>query len=460
MILISCALFMVSCSKDEQASETGGLTIIYNIKILNAGVTGTEVLTGTIDEDKKEINFPEVDPLTDLSKVSFEADLPEGAVMDEETYDFSMPEGKSELKRIITVKNGKRYRSYYATIRLDLPVWGADFSDTKMKVYDFSGRSAIYPDLADASTRSVDMDINHVLVVSRAATGPHLLKLDDLKKNEIKPIKLDMTGVKGGTFAYSAGRLSHGHIYISNMATPSATSPVKLYHWASSTAAPQLIASVFSADLGNYSAGRFGDYMSLDLDASGNGYAFFGVNGSQANYKLLRLKITGFTTTSEPTLVNVTKYGGLWGSCNQVDGAPDDYIYTGHQGPIMLINASGQIQYSVPATNIANADGSDARVITFNKERYLVMFATPGAGSINVYDITEGQTTADALGAMVNANSAALLKYSLGGSIAAGTAVGSIGWAKDGDNKLYIMGGGPGAGFTILELPKKVKDKK
>ena len=46
--------------------------------------------------------------------------------------------------------------------------------------------------------RCASYDGEHVLVVSRA-TQPHLLKVSDLKKGEINPILLDLTGVSGGT---------------------------------------------------------------------------------------------------------------------------------------------------------------------------------------------------------------------------------------------------------------------
>lgn len=459
-MLIPLGLIMASCSSSNDEPEVSGLTIIYGIKILNAGANGNEVITGTIDENKKEINFPEIDPDTDLSKVRFEVDVPENAYMDAEEYNFTVAEGRSSITRVVAVVNGKRKREYFATIRLDLPVWGGDFSNAKMKVYDFSGRTAIYPDLSEGNTRSVDMDINHVLVVSRA-TRPHLLKLEDLKKGDISnPVLLNLTGVSGGTFPYSSGRLSHGHIYICNLATPSATAPLKVYHWASPTATPTLIVECYSPNINNFAAGRFGDYMSVDLDESGNGYMFFGVNPSQAAYKVLRLKVTGFTNVSDPTLIDVGTYGGLWASFNQVDGSPEDYLYTGHQGPIMLVNANGQTQYTIPTAFIPVGEGSDARIITFNQERYLVMTATPGTGSVNVYDITQGNTMVGALSLLVEESGAALTKYSLSGNILVGSASGSIGWAKDGDDTLYIMGAAPGAGFVILEIPKKVKDKK
>jgi hypothetical protein len=459
MFLIPLGLTIASCDDDVVVEESGE-TVIIGIKIINGGAGGNQVLVGTVDENKKEINFPEIDPATDLSKVRFETQLSTGATMDEDAYDFTIEEGRTSLTRVIAVVNGKRKREYFATIRLDLPVWGADFSDAKMKVYDYSGRTSIYPDLAGANTRCADMDINYVLMVSReGGNRPHLLSMADIKDGgNLTPILLDVTGVSGGTFAVSAGNLAQGHIYICNLATPSATAALKIYHWADKDATPELVGEIFGTDLVDFGAGRFGDYMSTSLNADGNGFMFFGVNGNQAAYKLLRVKVTNFTTLSDPTLVNVTTYAGMWAACNQVDGSPDDYLYSGHQGALMLINASGQIQYTIPAASIPINEGSDAYIITFNKERYMVMMATPGAGSVNIYDLTLGTTTVDALTIWDAGNKNALRKYSLGGSIAAATASGSIGWAKDGDETLYIMGAGPGAGFVVLEFPKKVKE--
>lgn len=461
MLLIPFSLVIASCSSDDNDPVASGPVIIYDIKILNAGADGTETVLGTVNENEKTITFPELDKGTDLSALRFEAEMPEGASLDQEEYDFTMTEGKGEATRVIAVVNGKRKREYFATVQipLDLPVWGADFSEDKMKVYDFSGRSTIYPDLSGTSTRSVDMDANHVLVVSRDATGPHLLKLEDLKKGEINPIKLDLTGVSGGTFPYSAGRLSNGHIYISNLATPPAA-PFKIYHWASSDATPEVIASFTDADLPGYvGTERFGDYMSVDLDKNGNGYIFLGANPGQTDYNVLRLKVAGFTNISSPAHLKVATYGGYWSSFNKVDRSSTDYIYTGHQSAIMVVNENGQVQHTV-STSYTPITNADARIISFNKERYLIMMSTPGEGVVKLYDITEGDGTVEALSMLEEESRAPAVNYSFNGNIGAGTAVGSTGWAKDGDETLYIMGAAPGAGFVILEFPKKVKEEK
>ncbi len=129
LLVIPFSLIMVSCSDDDSYPDTtADETVIYNIQILNAGVNGDEVVTGTVDENTKEITFPpEVHMETDLSKVRFEASVSERAHLDSTEYSFLIPEGASQYKRTIAVVNGLRKREYYVTIRLDVPVWGCRF---------------------------------------------------------------------------------------------------------------------------------------------------------------------------------------------------------------------------------------------------------------------------------------------------------------------------------------------
>lgn len=167
--------------------------------------------------------------------MSFEAELSEGAELQTPVMDFSMDEETSDKTLILRIVNNKRYKEYFVKVRKRVPVYGADFE--KPTVYNFSGDN-IYSDYADAaSTRCASYDGEHVLVVSRA-TQPHLLKVSDLKKGEINPILLDLTGVSGGTFSYNMGALSNGHVYLSSLSGAKA-SPLKIYHWETPDSQPE-----------------------------------------------------------------------------------------------------------------------------------------------------------------------------------------------------------------------------
>jgi hypothetical protein len=463
LLFVLVAALVVSCSEEKyDTSDSPDLTVIKNIKIVNGGVSGTETITGTVNESKKEITFPEVHMDSDLSNVKFDAEVSERASLDSATYDFSIPEGDAARKRTIAVVNGLRKREYFVTIKLDVPVWGADFSEAKAKVYDHSGRSTVYPEFNDPGNgRMAGMDLEHVLIVSRNGNS-HLLKLDELKQGTINPINLNMTGVTGGTYPKNAGRLVNGHVYICNLNTGFASVATKVYHWTTDhpEAPPTVVANFSAADLvAGTPAARYGDFMSIDLDENGDGYIYMGNNPATTPASILRIKVTGYTTGSEPMIVNPATYAGLWSSYNHVEGDLDEYLYTGHQNAIFLVTAGAAPLYTIPTTAIAATQGCDARIINFNGERYLVMLGdATGAGRIVVYDITKGATTAEALDLFVNGAREPLFSYSLGGAIPAGNASVCIGWAKDGNDKLYLLGAGVQAGFAVIEFPKKVKE--
>ena len=101
---------------------------------MNAGPDGNMIVEGTVDEDKKTVTFPRIDPETDLSNIRFEAQLSEGATLDKEYYEFPFLEGESEKTIVIKVVNGPRFREYFVTLRLRIPVYGADF--TKPQIFE------------------------------------------------------------------------------------------------------------------------------------------------------------------------------------------------------------------------------------------------------------------------------------------------------------------------------------
>ena len=461
LLIIPAMMITVSCSDDKyDTSDSPDLTVIHSIKIVNGGNNRDSIIIGSVDEVKKEISFPKVPQAMSLEGLKFEAVVSDGARLDSATYNFVVAPGDVQRKRTIAVVNGTRKREYFLTIRLSVPVWGADFSESKISVYDHSGRTTMYTDLATANTRCADMDDEHVLVVSRA-TAPHLLKLSDIKAGNINPIMLNLTGVSGGTFAYSSGRLQQGQIYICNLATAP-----KVYHWASPTATPTVIKEFTLAEIQGlgFLSGRFGDYFSVDIDENGDGYMFFGNNNSVSPFavtdKVLSLKITGFTTVSDPAFVNPAIYSGHWTSYNKVDGTDNEYLYTGHMNVIQLVNASGATLFTIPTSRIV-ATSADAHIFNFNSKRYLgILTGVPGVGQIEIHDITKGETTIEALTLFAAGAGIAEpeFKYSLGGTIASGTAAGSFAWATDGDDVLYLFGAGPGAGFVVIECPKAVEE--
>jgi hypothetical protein len=460
MIIVSVILVsFFSCKKEYPKNiESDDAVVLTSIKVLNAGASGNEIVVGVIDEDKKTVSFPRMDTLTDFSKIQFEATMSEGAKLDKDSYEFVFAEGASSKTNVVKVVNNKRFREYFVTIRLMVPVYGADFSDPT--IFDYTNNDLgepVYPAFVSLSTRGTGFDGEHVLIVTRNAMGSHLLKVSDIRARNTSRIPLNLTGVSGGTLPVNVGAQINGHTYVANL-SGGKTSPFKIYHWTDPNAEPEVIANINIGtipDAGN----RHGDNMSASLDENGNGYMFFGDN---AVSKILRLTVTNYTTISDPTVLTNSAGSTFCMSFNKV-GNTGDYIYTGYDAPIRVANESAVVSYAL-GNNAVPLRGSDARVINFNGERYLMMTTAARSGSdavvLYVYDITKGANITEALKIFnEKADKSAVYQYSLLGPV--NTAPGTqTGWhvTKDDegkDEKLTLYAASADAGFVIIDFLKK-----
>ncbi len=457
-----CLLIVTSCKDDlpEPMDTSANFTVLKSIKIVNAGESGTTVLEGVVDEHRKIVSFPRIEPETDFTNLKFEAELSDGSVLDKEAYSVSFEEGVSEKTIVVKVVNAPRYREYLVNLRLKVPVFGADFA--LGKTYDYTSNpigNPIYSVFTGAATRGTGFDGEHVLIVTRNAMGSHLLKVSDLKNNQTNPVLLNQTGVSQGTFTVNMGAQVNGHTNIANLSGNTAASPLKVYHWTDPAAAPEVIA--------NYNVGaiagagvRHGDNFSVSLDDQGNGYMFFGDNAAT---KVLRLKVENYTTVSEPFVMAMPVTGaGSWTSYNRI-GNTSDYIFTGHDAPIILLNEGATPAKTLPRTTIP-IRASDARVIYFNGERYLIATTAARTGSeatnFLVYDITRGETVADALTIFEGlAERKPVFEYSLMGPVntspASQTGFHVVKDADGNDETLLLYSGASDTGFVIFEFPQK-----
>ena len=298
------------------------------------------------------------------------------------------------------------------------PTPGADIAAAV--VHDFSIATENAPaEFAAENTRGTDFDGEHVLVVSRNDDGsafPHLYKVSDLlADNAGNKIALNTTGIEGGTHIVSSGSLNHGHIYICNLTTAlNKDMPLKVYHYADANATPETVWAwdgVLSVTEEGDTIGapaRLGDNISINIDANGNGYAFFcGQEGSAE--KMYRVQITNFTQFSNPTEIILDVPFPYYGYVNEVPET-GQYIFKSHyMAVIRLMDANGvslmeDIELDATESGLNPRGGVDPHVIMFNRARYLV-FSTPynngkriGSGpGLFLQDITDGVDTKAAL---------------------------------------------------------------
>ncbi|MDQ8006113.1 MAG: DUF4623 domain-containing protein [Pedobacter sp.] len=463
-------LMLVACKDDlpKPLDTSSNVTVLNNIKIVNAGANGNIVLQGVVDEDAKTVWFPRIDTLTDFSKLKFEAEVSGGAKLDKEVYPVTFEAGQSEQVIVVKVMSSPRFREYLVRLRLQVPVYGADFE--KGTTYDFSnnplGQSS-YDAFNGQATRGSGFDGEKVLVVRREA--PHVLNVSDLKAGTINKIPLNITGVVGGTFITNMGAQVNGHTYVANL-SGGQTSPLKVYHWTDPSAAPQIIANLNVATIAGAGV-RHGDNFSAALDDQGNGFLFFGDNAAT---KVLRLSVANYTTVSNPTVFAMPLTGaGAWTTYNRI-GNTSEYLFTGHGAQLALVNDGGTSTFTTTKmTTLANGTSfpitsSDARIVYFNGERYLIVVTAPiGANAfsnLRVYDITKGSNVRDALTNLNNLPTITpIFDYSLMGPIVNGSPAVQSGFhvKKDGqgkDEKLMLYAATVDGGFVFFEFPVKTSD--
>lgn len=451
-----CLLTIVSCKDNlpEPMDTSSKVTVLNTIKIVNAGANGTTVLEGVINEDEKTVSFPRIAPETDFSKLKFEAQMSDGAKLDQETYPVTFAEGESEKVIVVKVTNSPRFREYLVRLRLKVPVFGADFEN--YATYDFTSNplgSPIYDAFAGAVTRASGFDGQQVLIGHR--TAPHLLSVSDLKTGTINKAPLNMTGVPG---VYS-GDFVNGHSYLVNLSGANDASGLKVFHWASPSATPQMVVNVTT--IPGAGTSRYGDNFSAALDDQGNGYFFLGNN---AGNRVLRFTVANYATISDPVSFAVSgTAAGSWSSYTRI-GNTAEYLLTGHQIPIALVSDGGTASFTMSGTNVPLI-GSAARIVSFNSERYLIV--TTAARTVGnftnfmVYDITKGATVKDALTNLNNLPSATpVFNYSLMGPINTSPAS-QTGFyvkkdAQGNDESLMLYSGASDAGFVFFEFGKKV----
>lgn len=463
LALLTIVSFVGCDEKLPTNVESTDYTVLKSISIINAGANGDEVVNGVVNESEKSVWFPRIVPETDLKNLKFRATMSDGAVLEQDSYSLQYAEGESEKTIVLKVINNKRFREYFATVRLLVPVFGAEW--TAAKVFDFSANpipNDPWPNYSGLAVRGGGFSTKWVAVPSRATA--HVISTDEIRAGNSSPapIPLNMDGVKGGTFVTNGARVIGTHIY---MAALSGTSIPRIYHWSSPEAKADVLSDGLTSPEGIKS--RLGDTFNIDLDENGNGYIFFGENSSTPN-AFTRITVRNWTETSDPKLLGGFPWMGTWSFYTRIDGS-DKYLVTSLQMEnILLADEDGNTSVAIPS-GILPANAGDPRVIHFNQERYLLTvdgarIAAHGTPAIRIYNITQGDTVEEALEIVrQNGTIELLYEHSLGGANngAPGTrsAYDIIKDENGKDETLLIYGSVANSGFAVLEFPiKKVED--
>ncbi|MCM1441003.1 MAG: DUF4623 domain-containing protein, partial [Roseburia sp.] len=303
-----------------------------------------------------------------------------------------------------------------------VPTFGADFSEAV--VYDYSATANIWAGFEAEDTRWSQFDGENLLIVNRNGATipmPHIVKWDEVAAGSPVAHYLDVTGVEGGTHVVSAGGVSNGHFYVCNLSTGlSETSPLKVYYWDGMDAICQTVLSFPGND---DMKGRWGDNMSVTLDENGDGYIWFiaHADGSIAQ----RFAVSGYTNVAEaPETITCPYSVAYYASINPVIGEPGVYTMTStYQQTILLVDADLNVLNHIDPVEgfeFPVKGDNDARVVSYNGERYLVATNCFGwvyqkAQELHVYDISDGGSSVMAFSSFNEGERTQLYAYSLSG---------------------------------------------
>lgn len=463
------AFSAMSCKEDlPGAMDTSSqFAELKSIKILNTGANGNVVLEGMVNESTKQISFPRIDTLTNFDNLQFEAIMSDGAKLEKDVFKLDFEEGVSEKQVLLKVVNSPRYREYLATLRLKVPVYGADFKNGK--VYDFSNNAIgnpIYPDYVGLATRGGAFDGEYVMVPSRfGSVNPHLLKVSDLKEGRINKLNLNTTNITGGTLPIQTGAFANGNLYVFNVSSGVGFKMYYYENYKENYNKPPLVITVPVTGLpitGAYNT-RFGENTSVNLDVNGNGYIYMTNNPIQ---HILRLKIANYTEVVERSILPLPVSSMTWTmSYNQI-GSTSQYLCTSHGTPMYIMSDGGGIISTIPTT-IFEASAAAAKVVYFNNERYLI-YMTAGINATSatvfkVYNITRGKTVEEAIGffaAQSDLEKKPIYEFALNGA-SNSAPITYTSWYVEKDNggkdsKLLLFTTAADAGFSIFEFPVNV----
>jgi len=355
------------------------------------------------------------------------------------------------------------------TIDFDTPgfIPGVDFS--RAIVHDFSTATTMYPVFTGDMTRSADFDGEHVLIVYRNAPRVHRVT-DLLAGNANNPIMLNVNPeiVNGGTHIMSAGRLSHGRVYITNLVTALGPEGVgetlKVYYYETPASAPQVVLE-FDLDPEIASGPRLGDNISVNLNASGNGFVYF---VSQDGNHILRFTVAGFTNFSNPMAFNTAPIAfGMYAFINPVE-AGRNLITSTIRSAVHMIDNDGNRLFEfekVPhreGARMDNGEATDIRIINHNRARYMIMgtgkrWANSDDPTLIVYDISEGF---DLMTALANWQDRVesedqpvpVFMYTMDNAPVSLANCANTNWAVV-NGRLVIFTASANAGFALIEIP-------
>lgn len=426
------------------------------IKISCSNVTGTKaVLSGF-----------ELNPSTATIKESVPA-LTSGE--DGDYIEMDLADG---TEKYIVIANGSEEKKY--TISAEVSEAGFDASTAKM-VLDQSMGSGLNAALATNNTRGAYFDGKYAFFASReGGNNIYYYDITDATK-ELKTLNMG-EGVlqENTTWVISDVRVSEvGGIYACSMANAKDKN-FAVYYWSDVNATPVKVLDYVVADpVGQSTAVRLGDALSIVGDPQTNGYIitsnFPFQNSNQGQFYIW--KVTDGTVASEPQVVDlVGKYQapsasdlslGQYARINGIPGDNEHFIATGSASGLILLNSNFDVEYEVERDTPIQGRAMDPHFFEYNGIRYLSYTVNrewaANDAFVEIVALTDGDNFVDGFKALSekSIDDIRAYKQTITTNATAGAAwVSACNSAKVVNDKLYVFGFVCEYGAIVMELSK------
>ncbi|MBI5387377.1 MAG: DUF4623 domain-containing protein [Verrucomicrobia bacterium] len=245
-----------------------------------------------------------------------------------------------------------------------------------------------YPFLATDSTHrglAYSAETTHLLVASR--TGGNKVFILDSETGVVLANLQGMAAVSGGNGAAMnlVGAGEDGAVYLANLTTDSATSPLKLYRWASEEAEGPVV--VYQGDpfegAGGTASGvrRLGDTMAV----RGSGMFAEVLLGTRSSTNVVLLRPSDSPTNFTSTVIGTDAAAGDFGT-GLAWGAASNFWGKGGSRNLRRFNITPS-NTAVTLNNVAGLPNS-AVGIGFDAERSLLALVNYSAHNVVLYDVS------------------------------------------------------------------------
>lgn len=426
------------------------------IKISCSNVTGTNAVLSGFELNPATATIKETVP----ALISGE----EGDYMEVDLADAS--------EKYIVVANGSEEKKY--TIVAEISKAGFDASTANI-VLDQSLGSGLNAVLGTNNTRGAYFDGRYAFFASReGGNNIYYYDINDATK-ELKSLNMGEGVLQTNTtWAISDVRVSEtGGIYACSMANAKDKN-FAVYYWSDVNATPvKVLDYVVSDPVGESTAVRLGDALSIVGDPQTNGYImtsnFPFQNTSQGQFYIW--KATDGTLATEPQVIDlVGKYQapsasdlslGQYARINGVPGDSEHFIASSSAVGILVLNKDFDIEFELQRDTPIQGRAMDPHLIEYNGVRYLSYTVNrewaANEAFVEIVALSEGDNFVDGLKSIAEKSMDEVRAYNkpiTTNASAGATWVSACNNIKEVNGKLYLFGFVCEYGAIVVELSK------